>query len=100
MKKEVGTMSNKKTVREPNEKAQLEKRLKIIEGQVRGIRAMVEEERYCTDILIQIAAVNKALKSIANIILESHLKNCLVKAIKEQEPEVIDELMNLIKGME
>ena len=91
---------NKKTVREETEKKNLERRLKVIEGQVRGIINMLEEDRYCDDILIQIAAINKSLSSVGKEILKSHLQTCVVKEIKNDNLEIIDEVMDLFGRME
>ena len=71
----------KKTSGNTEEKNKLIKRLNIIEGQIRGIKQMVEEDRYCDDVLIQITAANNALKSVKNNILENHLKMRLLKVI-------------------
>ena len=93
-------MSSKTTKRTITEKQKLENRLKIIEGQVRGVSAMIEEERYCSDILIQISAITKSLQSLANIILENHIKTCVVRDLKADNLDVIDELINLIRRMQ
>lgn len=92
-------MKKKITVRLENDKKILQKRLKLIEGQVRGISQMVQDDRYCYEILIQISAVNKALKSLGNIILKNHLENCVVDEIKNDNLEVIDEIMDLVKQL-
>ena len=77
------------------EKKNLIKRLSIIEGQVRGIKQMIETDRYCDDVLIQISAINKSLKSLGNEILKSHFATCVVKDIKENRIEVIDDIIDL-----
>lgn len=91
--------SKKKTYRDEEEKKQLTKRLNIIEGQIRGIKQMIEDDRYCDDVLTQILAVNKALESLENIILEKHLERCISKQIKKGNTEVTEEIMNLFKKM-
>jgi len=74
------------------------RRLKRIEGQVRGIHKMVEDERYCVDILTQIAAVRAALDKVGLSILEKHTHGCVQKAIKSGDgDEIIDELMDVIR---
>ena len=83
--------------RNEEEKKYLKTRLKTIEGQVRGISQMVDDDRYCDDILIQISAVNKSLKSLGYAILENHLSTCVVDDIKNDNLEVIDEIMELIR---
>lgn len=74
-------------------------RLKRIEGQVRGIQKMIEEERYCVDILVQISAIRNALQKVAFPLLESHTHGCVVDAItnKEGEQQKIDELMDVFR---
>ena len=90
-------ISKKKTYRDDDEKKQLTKRLNIIEGQIRGIKQMIEDNRYCDDILTQMLAVNKALESLENVILEKHLERCIAKQIKGGHTEVTEEIMNLFK---
>ena len=74
-------------------------RLKRIEGQVRGIQKMVEEDRYCVDILVQISAIKNALQKVALPLLEAHTRGCVVDAIasKEGEQQKIDELMEVFR---
>jgi DNA-binding FrmR family transcriptional regulator len=72
-------------------------RLKKIEGQVRGVQKMVEEERYCVDILVQIAAIRSAINKVGLAVLESHTKGCVTRAIHEDHgDEAIDELMEVM----
>ncbi len=89
----------KSTYRTEEEKKNLEKRLNIIEGQIRGVKKMIEEDRYCADILMQISAINKALESIENSILESHIKNCVTREIKSGNNEIVAEIMELFKRL-
>ncbi|HSH35800.1 metal-sensitive transcriptional regulator [Schnuerera sp.] len=71
------------------------RRLRRIEGQVKGIQKMVDEGKYCGDILIQIAAVRAAMNSVGGLILESHMKDCLKKYLDgSAEDEVLDDLVN------
>ena len=77
--KKCSNKDRKSTHRTEEEKVKLTKRLNIIEGQVRGINQMIANDRYCGDILIQIAAVNKSLQTIGNSILENHIKTCVVR---------------------
>jgi len=80
------------------EKADLRQRLKKVSGQINGIDKMLEEGRYCVDILQQILAARAALNKVAQLILESHAKSCLVTAIKEDRAEQsIEELMGVLK---
>lgn len=68
-------------------------RLNRIEGQVRGIKGMVERDAYCTDILTQVAAVTAALNSFNKVLLENHIKTCVTRDIKEGKEETVDELL-------
>ena len=70
------------------------KRLNRIEGQVKGIQKMVEDERYCVDILVQISAIRSAINKVGNIILENHIKGCVANSIKEGNVEKSDELIS------
>ncbi len=90
-------MEKKKTIRPAELKENLLKRLSRIEGQVRGIKRMVDEDVYCDDIINQITAVQSALGSIKKILLENHIKNCVRKSIEQKEYAIIDELMNTLK---
>jgi len=80
------------------EKQALINRLKRIEGQIRGIQKMVEEDRYCMDILVQISAVQSALKNVGYSITERHIQHCVSDAIKQGDgKETIAELMEVLK---
>lgn len=92
--------TGKSTHRTEEEKKKLTKRLNIIEGQIRGINQMIVDDRYCNDVLIQIAAVNSALKSLGNNILENHLKNCVTNDIQNGNTDIIEEVMQLIKKLQ
>ncbi len=74
-------------------------RLNRVEGQVRGIKGMIEKDAYCDDILHQILAVQSAMKSISKLVLEGHMKSCLIERIQEGDNEVVDELLNTIGKM-
>ena len=82
------------------EKKYLMRRLKIIEGQVRGLISMVDNDRYCGDLLIQISAVDQSLKSLGSRILKNHLETCVVNDIKNDKLEIIDEVMDLISKLD
>lgn len=81
------------------QKEDLQKRLRRVEGQVRGIQKMIDEDRYCVDILVQIAAVKSALQQVGLTLLESHTRGCVVDAISTQTDgdAKIDELMDVIR---
>lgn len=74
-------------------KNNLTSRLNRIEGQIRGVRRLIENDTYCDDVLTQIAAAQSALNSVSRILLEGHMKSCVVERIREGDEEVIDELM-------
>lgn len=81
------------------QKGDLGRRLKRIEGQVRGIQKMVDEDRYCVDILVQIAAVKSAMHQVGLTILESHTRGCVADALSNHTDgeTKIDELMDVIR---
>lgn len=87
----------KKTVRTEEEKKDLTVRINRIAGQMNGIRKMIEEDRYCDDVLIQLAAVDKAIKSLAAIVLEKHMQNCIVEHVRQGDLSVVDEIVDLFK---
>jgi len=78
------------------DKEMLLKRLRRIEGQVKGIQKMIENDRYCTDILIQIAAVRSAINKVGGIVLENHLKGCVRNNLKNDNEEIVDELIDIM----
>lgn len=84
---------------DPDIKARNAKRLRRIEGQVRGLQRMVEEDRYCADILTQIASVHEALRSVGKELMRNHLKHCASDAIRkgpEEAAQMYDELVEMI----
>ena len=88
-------LSEKKTIRNDEEKKKLINRLSRIEGQIRGIRQMVENDAYCVDILTQSAAAKSAFNAFNRELLRRHIEGCVVRDIKNGE-EDIDELMDII----
>ena len=74
-------------------------RLNRIEGQVRGIRRMVEEDRYCVDIMTQVSAIQAALGAFNKELLSEHIKSCVVHDIREGDDAVVDELVTLLAKM-
>lgn len=86
------------TAVDPSAKTRNLARLKRIEGQVRGLQKMVEEERYCVDIMTQISSVHEALRSVGRELMRNHLKHCATSAVKagpSQADAVYDELLDL-----
>ncbi|MFD2673282.1 metal-sensitive transcriptional regulator [Marinicrinis sediminis] len=74
-------------------KKNMQSRLNRIEGQIRGVKAMIEKDTYCDDVLNQIAAVQSALNSVGKLLLEAHMKSCVIERIEAGEHEVLDELI-------
>lgn len=74
-------------------------RLNRIEGQIRGIKGMVEKDAYCTDILIQVAAANAALNSFNKVLLANHIRTCVARDIREGKEETIDELVATLQKL-
>ena len=74
-------------------------RLSRIEGQVRGVRKMVEEDVYCPDILIQVSAINAALNSFNKVLLAEHIRSCEADDIREGKDETIDELVGVLQKL-
>ena len=74
-------------------------RLNRIEGQVRGIRKMVENNAYCPEILIQVSAANAALNSFTKVLLASHIRSCVAEDIREGKEETIDELVTVLQKL-
>jgi DNA-binding FrmR family transcriptional regulator len=85
--------SGKHKDRDEKEKKDLMNRLKRIEGQVRGVEGMLEDDAYCTDILIQVSAISSALNSFNKVLLANHMRSCVADNIREGNDEIIDELV-------
>ncbi len=85
--------------RSPQEYKDLIHRLNRIEGQIRGIKNMVEKDIYCTDILTQVAAANAALNSFTGVLLANHIRTCVANDIRDGRDETIDELVLLLQKL-
>lgn len=85
--------------RSEKEHKDLVHRLNRIEGQIRGIRGMVEKDIYCTDILVQVAAVNAALNSFNKVLLANHIRTCVAQDIRDGKEETIDELVTILQKL-
>ena len=99
MKETTDNCCHKTKERTDKEYKDLLNRLNRIEGQIRGIKGMVERDAYCTDILIQVAAVNAALNSFNKVLLANHIRGCVVADIKEGRDETIDELVETLQKL-
>lgn len=84
---------HKTKTRSEKEHRDLINRLSRVEGQIRGIKRMVEEDAYCTDILIQVSAANAALNSFNKVLLSEHIRTCVADDIRSGKEETIDELV-------
>lgn len=91
--------SHRTKERSEKEKRSMINRLSRIEGQVRGIRKMVENDAYCPDILIQVSAVNAALNSFNKVLLAEHIRTCVTEDIREGKEETIDELVLVLQKL-
>lgn len=87
----------KKTKRSDKDKNKLVTRINKLIGQMNGIKKMIEDDRYCDDILIQLSAIDKSIKSLANVILDNHMHTCLIENIENGNYEVINEIIDLFK---
>ena len=86
-------------VREEDEKKALLTRLSRVEGQVRGVKNMVEEGRYCMDIVTQVSAIGAALNGFNKELLSRHIKTCVVEDIREGDDAAVEELCELLKKL-
>ncbi|MGN1147455.1 MAG: metal-sensing transcriptional repressor [Lachnospiraceae bacterium] len=98
-REEESCCSHKKRERTEEEHKELLHRLNRIEGQIRGIKGMVEKDAYCTDILVQVAAVSAALSSFNKVLLADHIKTCVARDIREGKEETIDELVTTLQKL-
>ncbi|HWJ77264.1 MAG TPA: metal-sensitive transcriptional regulator [Niallia sp.] len=91
--------SDRKSHHSDKVKKNLVTRLNRIEGQIRGLKGLIEKDTYCDDVITQIAATQSALNSVAKILLEGHLRNCVVDRIQEGDMEVVDEVLTTIQKL-
>lgn len=96
---ELIVRGEKKKQRTDKEYKDLINRLNRIEGQVRGVKGMIEDEAYCTDILIQVSAIRAALNSFNKVLLENHIKTCVAKDIRDGKDETIDDLLATLQKL-
>lgn len=97
--KKCCSCENRTKERSDQEYKDLIHRLNRIEGQIRGIRGMVEKDAYCTDILVQVAAANAALNSFNRILLANHIKTCVTRDILAGKEETVDELVATLQKL-
>ena len=89
----------KKKERSEKEYKDLISRLNRIEGQIRGIKGMIEKDVYCTDILVQVEAANAAMNSFTKVLLANHIKSCVIEDIKAGKEETVDELVTTLQKL-
>ena len=95
----TGSHSSRKKIRGDKERRDLMNRLKRIEGQVRGLQRMLEEDAYCPDILTQASAVSSAINSFCRVLLTSHLRTCVAEDIRAGHDEAVDELADTLQKL-
>ncbi len=96
---EMCETTEKTTSRSEDERKKLIHRLNRIEGQIRGIRRMIENNAYCTDVLMQSAAVNAAVNAFNKDLIASHIRGCVARDIREGKDDVIDELVRTLQKL-
>ena len=99
MENQTECCCHKKKERSEKEYKDLQNRLSRIEGQVRGVKKMLENDAYCPDILVQVSAINAALNSFNKVLLANHIRTCVVRDIKEDNVETIDELVTVLQKL-
>lgn len=97
--KESDSDADRKKVRSEKEYKDLINRLSRIEGQIRGLKRMVENDCYCPDILVQSAAASSALDSFNRVLLANHIRTCVVQDIQDGKEETVDELIDTIRKL-
>ena len=90
---------HKTKTRTEKEYKDLMNRLNRIEGQIRGIKGMLEKDAYCTDIIVQVSAVTAALNSFNRELLSNHIKTCVIQDVKDGKEETIDDLLKTLQKL-
>ena len=98
-RKEIQECCHRTKERGEQEYKDLIHRLNRVEGQIRGIKKMVENNAYCPEILIQVSAANAALNSFTKVLLASHIRSCVAEDIREGKEETIDELVTVLQKL-
>ncbi len=96
-KKDCCCGEERKTVRSAEEKKQLTVRLNRIMGQLSGVKRMVDEDKYCEDVLVQLSAVDKAVRSLTALILARHMHSCIARDVQSGDTEALDGVAELFK---
>ena len=92
-------MSGKTKERAQKEYKDLINRLSRIEGQIRGIRGMIENDAYCVDVLTQVSAARSSLNSFSKVVLSNHIKSCVAEDVRQGSTEKVNELVDLLQKM-
>lgn len=87
----------KKTPRSEELKSDVQRRLNRAIGQLGGVKVMIDENRYCGDVLTQLAAAEKAIRRVSEIVLSEHLETCVVEEIRDGNDEIVEEVMGLFR---
>ncbi|MGL4588803.1 MAG: metal-sensing transcriptional repressor [Mycoplasmatales bacterium] len=95
--KNLNCCTTKRTERDEQMKKNLNIRLNKIAGQIEGVKKMIDEDRYCDDVLIQISSIRASLASTADLLLENHISSCVIDRLKKGDDEIMDELLTLLK---
>lgn len=90
---------HKSTPRETVEQKNLQNRINRIIGQLKGIQGMIEDNRYCGDVLVQIGAVESALQSLGYVILEEHMMSCVAEGVRQGDTQILAEAVELMKKL-
>lgn len=99
IKEEVSCCKCQTKVRQETEYKDLVNRLSRIEGQIRGIKRMLDEDAYCVDIITQVAAANAALNSFNKVLLSNHIRSCVADDVKQGNDEKLEELVNTLQKL-
>ncbi|MBD2868615.1 metal-sensitive transcriptional regulator [Paenibacillus arenilitoris] len=91
--------TGRKSHHSEKDKSSLIKRLNRIEGQIRGVKGMIEKDTYCDDVLNQIASVQSALNGVGKLLLEHHMRSCVVERLQEGDTDVLTELMTTMNKL-
>ena len=97
MEKRECACRHKDTPRDAEFQANLQKRLNRAIGQLGGVKGMLDDNRYCGDVLMQLAAAEKAIHRVSELVLENHLHTCVVEQVRQGNEDVVDEAMDLIR---
>ena len=93
----AATPAHKHTPRSDELKKSVTCRLNRAIGQLNGVKAMIEDDRYCGDVLTQLAAAESAVKAVSRMVMQDHLKTCVVERVQQGDTEVVDEVMDLLR---